>query len=186
MLSQQKACANHEQMRKEIQMLARKECFHQYKYLIQTNDDEEPFMAYCEQIGFGGGWLVIQRHTNGSMNFYRNWDEYRNGFGNIVRYSELMVGSEAEQYFLKKVGAYSGTAGDSFSSHQGMKFSSLDRWVKLWQIRNGCPLSSPPSHHHKQSISGHHANMADKRTRINTGTGNGGMSYDFHRGTSAP
>lgn len=31
-----------------------------------------------------GGWLVIQNRFNGEVDFNRFWDEYRDGFGNIV------------------------------------------------------------------------------------------------------
>ncbi|XP_071837382.1 ficolin-1-like isoform X1 [Apostichopus japonicus] len=28
-----------------------------------------------------GGWTILQRRTGSSVNFYRNWNEYKNGFG---------------------------------------------------------------------------------------------------------
>ncbi|XP_022079985.1 fibrinogen C domain-containing protein 1-like [Acanthaster planci] len=37
--------------------------------------------VYCDQATDGGGWTVIQRRTNGWLDFQRGWDEYRNGFG---------------------------------------------------------------------------------------------------------
>ncbi|KFB44840.1 AGAP011197-PA-like protein [Anopheles sinensis] len=52
-------------------------------YWIQLSGNSFPFEAFCEQNSFGGGWLVIQYRFDGSLDFYRNWTEYQQGFGNI-------------------------------------------------------------------------------------------------------
>ncbi|TDG39241.1 hypothetical protein AWZ03_014336 [Drosophila navojoa] len=50
--------------------------------------DFRPFLVACE----GNGWTVIQRRFDGSVNFYRNWNEYRNGFGKLN--GEFFIGLE--------------------------------------------------------------------------------------------
>ncbi|XP_035774185.1 fibrinogen-like protein A [Anopheles albimanus] len=61
-------------------------------YLIRVNSETEPFAVYCEQQQFDGGWLVIQHRFDGSLNFNRNWTEYKNGFGDIKK--EFWIGLE--------------------------------------------------------------------------------------------
>ncbi len=39
--------------------------------------------AYCDMDADEGKWLVIQKRINGSVNFYRNWTDYVNGFGDL-------------------------------------------------------------------------------------------------------
>ena len=41
------------------------------------------FQARCDMDTDGGGWLVIQRRINGSVDFYRNWTDYVHGFGDL-------------------------------------------------------------------------------------------------------
>ncbi|KAL9702983.1 hypothetical protein quinque_006501 [Culex quinquefasciatus] len=43
----------------------------------------EPFGVFCDQEYEGGGWIVIQNRFNGSVHFYRDWNDYERGFGNL-------------------------------------------------------------------------------------------------------
>ncbi|CAM4795466.1 unnamed protein product [Rotaria magnacalcarata] len=38
------------------------------------------------------GWTVIQRRINGTIDFYRRWNDYKNGFGDLQ--SEFWIGNE--------------------------------------------------------------------------------------------
>ncbi|XP_062137383.1 ficolin-2-like [Drosophila sulfurigaster albostrigata] len=51
-----------------------------------------PFAVACETRTAGAGWTTIQRRQDGSENFYRSWNEYRKGFGNL--HGEFFIGLE--------------------------------------------------------------------------------------------
>ncbi|KAK7091072.1 hypothetical protein V1264_010785 [Littorina saxatilis] len=47
-------------------------------------DNVTPLQVYCDEDTDCGGWTVCQRRMDGSVDFYRSWVEYQNGFGNLT------------------------------------------------------------------------------------------------------
>ncbi|XP_066270924.1 microfibril-associated glycoprotein 4-like [Branchiostoma lanceolatum] len=48
---------------------------------IKPVNVNNPVSVYCDQTTDGGGWTVIQRRFDGSLEFFRYLSAYRNGFG---------------------------------------------------------------------------------------------------------
>ncbi|XP_071832045.1 microfibril-associated glycoprotein 4-like isoform X1 [Apostichopus japonicus] len=66
-------------------------------------DGADQFPVFCDMDTDGGGWTVFQRREDGTEDFYRNWDDYENGFGSLE--GEHWLGNE-KLYNLTKQKTY--------------------------------------------------------------------------------
>jgi len=57
-------------------------------------------VGYCDATTDGGGWLVIQRRKDGSVNFDRLWADYETGFGSLT--GEFWFGLRAIHCFTSR------------------------------------------------------------------------------------
>lgn len=57
-------------------------------YLLKPPEALVPFFAYCDKEG----WAIFQRRFDGTVDFYRPWDDYSRGFGQLS--GEFWLGLE--------------------------------------------------------------------------------------------
>ncbi|XP_052061595.1 fibrinogen-like protein 1 [Mytilus californianus] len=81
-------------------------------YTISVNND--CIYVYCDMVD---KWTVIQRRQDGSTDFYRDWSDYKNGFGNL-----------SGEYWLGNDNIFSILNGKSYS----LRFD-LEDWSGEWR-----------------------------------------------------
>ncbi|AWP05361.1 putative fibrinogen gamma chain isoform 4 [Scophthalmus maximus] len=50
-------------------------------YYVKPLKATEQFLVYCEIDSFGRGFTVIQRRRDGSVDFHKDWNQFKQGFG---------------------------------------------------------------------------------------------------------
>ncbi|KAL3885208.1 hypothetical protein ACJMK2_025296 [Sinanodonta woodiana] len=50
-------------------------------YIIYPKGNPNGIYVRCDMDTVGGGWTVIQRRVSGDLDFFREWIDYKKGFG---------------------------------------------------------------------------------------------------------
>ena len=61
-------------------------------YDVYPESRPSAMRVYCDQETDGGGWTVFQRRDDGAEQFFRNWLDYKHGFGNLE--GEFWIGND--------------------------------------------------------------------------------------------
>ncbi|XP_053551353.1 ficolin-1-B isoform X2 [Bombina bombina] len=77
-----------------------------------------PMTVLCDMETDGGGWIVFQRRMDGSVDFYRDWNSYKRGFGN--QWSEFWLGND-------KIHVLTSNGDSLFKWHNNMAFTTKDK-----------------------------------------------------------
>ncbi|XP_066280441.1 microfibril-associated glycoprotein 4-like [Branchiostoma lanceolatum] len=62
-------------------------------YTVYPRDGLGGVQVYCDNDLDGGGWTVFQKRQDGSVDFYRDWEDYRTGFPSNLN-GEFWLGLE--------------------------------------------------------------------------------------------
>ncbi|XP_071790436.1 ficolin-3-like [Asterias amurensis] len=73
-------------------------------YTIFPAGINDGLQVYCDMDTDGQGWMVIQRRQDGSVDFYRNWVDYRVGFGD--KSGEFWLGNENLRTLTESAGPW--------------------------------------------------------------------------------
>ncbi|XP_055452490.1 fibrinogen gamma chain isoform X1 [Psammomys obesus] len=86
----------HDTTGKDCQEIANKGARESGLYFIRPLKAKQQFLVYCEIDSSGNGWTVLQKRTDGSLDFKKNWVQYKEGFGHLspTGTTEFWLGNE--------------------------------------------------------------------------------------------
>ena len=112
------------------------------------------FQVYCDQNTDGGGWTVFQRRQDGSVDFYRSWDDYREGFGDLG--GEFWLGNDNLHMLL------------ALQDNHELRIDIVDHDDSIIYAKYSRFMVASESQQYKLSVGGY--------------SGNAGDAMDWHNG----
>ncbi|XP_025079714.1 uncharacterized protein LOC112555495 [Pomacea canaliculata] len=103
---------------------------------LQFYQGSSTITVYCDQVTDGGGWTVFQRRQDGSVDFFRNWTDYRNGFGDLN--GEFWLGLEnlhtltSLRHYELRVDLEAFNGSRAFAHYSGFRIGDVDTDYTLY------------------------------------------------------
>ncbi|KAL7740812.1 hypothetical protein ACLKA6_013664 [Drosophila palustris] len=106
--------------------------------IILPSFSSQPFTVVCDAETRNGGWTIILRRMDGSINFHRNWSAYKKGFGNLN--GEFFLGldkihaltAESSQELLVLLEDFEGD--ERFETYDEFAIGDEDQHYKLHKL----------------------------------------------------
>ena len=130
-------------------------------------DGMQPFSVFCDMETNNAGWTVIQRRSDGSVDFFKNWIDYKLGFGSLenefwlgndkihrlTNRKNMMIRFDLEDFDGNKVFAeyevfYVDGESDNYRVHVSLYSGSAG---DSFLVHNGMQLSTKDRDHDKSS-----------------------------------
>uniref|UniRef100_A0A0B8RS00 Ficolin 1a n=1 Tax=Philothamnus irregularis TaxID=1899461 RepID=A0A0B8RS00_9SAUR len=120
--------------------------------------DCKPLEVLCDMDTDGGGWIVFQKRSDGSVDFFRKWDAYKRGFGNQL--SEFWLGND-NLHCLTSLGKNELRIDftdfdnkDSFAKYASFQVAAESNWYRLiLGAFTGGPAGDSLSQHNNMTFS---------------------------------
>ena len=102
------------------------------KFLPKINSIKPKTMTF---VRCSIGWTVFQKRINGSENFYRDWSDYKRGFGDIAK--EFWLGNDilnritASQAYVLRVDMEDFDGARKYAAYDAFNISSEAQKYKL-------------------------------------------------------
>ncbi|XP_076111777.1 ficolin-1-like isoform X1 [Mytilus galloprovincialis] len=129
-------------------------------YKIYPEGSADGFNVYCDMTteSVNGGWTVFQRRMNGKIDFYRDWKEYKEGFGSLK--SEFWLGND-RLHMLTAQGKYELmiTMEDFSNQNRYAKYDNVkvgdekSKYLLTFGTYRGNAGNSLSGHHHDKKFS---------------------------------